>query len=119
MRGFNVSNNQVNGSGDNLVEQSRPLLQVEDIREATGGDCGPSRCTGFRVLRGGYAGVLGAIPNWPGCFGTCAEAGQACMAHARRCPAPARPPSIHAGSMSMGHVISFPEGSRRVFAARW
>jgi type IV secretion system protein VirD4 len=38
VRGFNVSNNQVNGSGDNLVEQSRPVLQVEDIREATGGE---------------------------------------------------------------------------------
>lgn len=38
VRGFNVSNAQVNGSGDNLVEQSRPLLQVEDIRQATGGD---------------------------------------------------------------------------------
>lgn len=38
VRGFNVSNSQVNGSGDNLVEQSRPLLQVEDIRAATGGD---------------------------------------------------------------------------------
>ena len=37
VRGFNVSNNQVSGSGDNLVEQARPLLQVEDIREATGG----------------------------------------------------------------------------------
>lgn len=38
VRGFNVSNSQVNGSGDNLSEQSRPLLQVEDIRAATGGD---------------------------------------------------------------------------------
>lgn len=38
VRGFNISNAQVNGSGDNLVEQSRPLLQVEDIRAATGGD---------------------------------------------------------------------------------
>jgi type IV secretion system protein VirD4 len=38
VRGFNVSNNQVNGSGDNLSEQSRPLLQVEDIRAATGGE---------------------------------------------------------------------------------
>lgn len=40
VRGFNVSNNQVNGSGDNLVEQARPLLQVEDIRRATGGEMG-------------------------------------------------------------------------------
>lgn len=38
VRGFNVSNSQVNGSGDNLVEQARPVLQVEDIRAATGGD---------------------------------------------------------------------------------
>lgn len=38
VRGFNVSNAQVNGSGDSLSEQSRPLLQVEDIRAATGGD---------------------------------------------------------------------------------
>jgi type IV secretion system protein VirD4 len=40
VRGFNVSNNQVNGSGDSLSEQSRPLLQVEDIRAATGGETG-------------------------------------------------------------------------------
>lgn len=32
VRGFSVSNAQVNGSGDSLAEQSRPLLQVEDIR---------------------------------------------------------------------------------------
>ncbi|WP_245414176.1 TraM recognition domain-containing protein [Nitratireductor sp. StC3] len=38
VRGFNVNTNQVSGSGDNLSEQSRPLLQVEDIRRATGGD---------------------------------------------------------------------------------
>jgi type IV secretion system protein VirD4 len=38
VRGFNVNQNQVNGSGDNLSEQSRPLLQVEDIRTATGGE---------------------------------------------------------------------------------
>ena len=38
VRGFNVNQNQVNGSGDSLSEQSRPLLQVEDIRAATGGD---------------------------------------------------------------------------------
>lgn|GEM_PF-1743186 len=49
VRGFNVSNNQVNGSGDNLGEQARPLLQVEDIREATGGETGllESRDSGF------------------------------------------------------------------------
>jgi type IV secretion system protein VirD4 len=38
VRGFNISNAQVNGSGDNLGEQSRPLLQVEDIRAATGAE---------------------------------------------------------------------------------
>lgn len=38
VRGFSVSNAQVNGSGDNLGEQARPLLQVEDVRLATGGD---------------------------------------------------------------------------------
>lgn len=38
VRGFNVNQNQVNGSGDNLSEQARPLLQVEDIRIATGGE---------------------------------------------------------------------------------
>lgn len=38
VRGFNVNMNQVNGSGDNLSEQARPLLQVEDIRVATGGE---------------------------------------------------------------------------------
>lgn len=38
VHGFNVNNNQVNGSGDNLAEQARPLLQVEDIRIATGGE---------------------------------------------------------------------------------
>lgn len=37
VRGFSVNNNQVNGSGDNLVEQARPLLQVEDVRAITGG----------------------------------------------------------------------------------
>lgn len=40
VRGFNVNNNQVNGSGDNLSEQARPLLQVEDIRAATGFESG-------------------------------------------------------------------------------
>lgn len=49
VRGFNVNNNQVNGSGDSLVEQSRPLLQVENIRAATGGETGllESRDHGF------------------------------------------------------------------------
>ncbi|SDD21495.1 type IV secretory system conjugative DNA transfer family protein [Belnapia rosea] len=49
VRGFNHNNNQVNGSGDNLSEQARPVLQVEDIREATGGELGllESRDWGF------------------------------------------------------------------------
>lgn len=49
VRGFNVNSNQVNGSGDNLVEQARALLQVEDIRRATGSESGllDSRDTGF------------------------------------------------------------------------
>jgi type IV secretion system protein VirD4 len=38
VRGFNVSASQVAGSGDNLVEQARPLLQVEDVRQATSGE---------------------------------------------------------------------------------
>lgn len=52
VRGFNVSQNQVAGSGDNLSEQARPLLQVEDIRAATGGDNAllESRDTGFFVV---------------------------------------------------------------------
>ena len=40
VRGFNVNQNQVAGSGDTLGEQSRPLLQVEDVRLATGGETG-------------------------------------------------------------------------------
>jgi type IV secretion system protein VirD4 len=49
VRGFNVNMNQVNGSGDSLSEQSRPLLQVENIRAATGGEGGllESRDHGF------------------------------------------------------------------------
>ncbi|MRI56589.1 type IV secretory system conjugative DNA transfer family protein [Methylobacterium sp. DB1607] len=52
VRGFNVNSNQVNGSGDNLVEQARPLLQVEDIRRATGGDFSllDARDSGFFVV---------------------------------------------------------------------
>ena len=37
-RRFSVSNAQVNGAGDNLGEQVRPLLQVDDVRALTGGD---------------------------------------------------------------------------------
>jgi type IV secretion system protein VirD4 len=49
VRSFNVNNNQVNGAGDSLFEQSRPLLQVEDIRAVTGGDKGllEARDSGF------------------------------------------------------------------------
>lgn len=52
VRGLNVNQNQVSGSGDNLAEQARPLLQVEDIREATGGETGllDSRDQGFFTL---------------------------------------------------------------------
>jgi len=52
VRGFSVNQNQVNGSGDNLSEQSRPLLQVEDIRAATGGEQAllESRDHGFFVV---------------------------------------------------------------------
>lgn len=38
VRGYSVSLAQVNGAGDNWSEQSRPLLQVQDIRAATGGE---------------------------------------------------------------------------------
>lgn len=49
VRGFNVSSSQVAGSGDNLVEQARPLLQAEDIRALTGGEMGllEARDSGF------------------------------------------------------------------------
>lgn len=52
VRGFNVNMNQVNGSGDNLSEQARPLLQAEDVRAATGGDHAllDSRDSGFFVV---------------------------------------------------------------------
>ena len=52
VRGFNVNSNQVNGSGDNLVEHARPLLQVEDIRRATGGETSllDARDWGFFVV---------------------------------------------------------------------
>lgn len=52
VRGFNVSNNQVSGSGDNLGEQARPLLQVEDIRAATGGESAllDARDEGFFIV---------------------------------------------------------------------
>ncbi|AXE65553.1 hypothetical protein BBF93_15940 [Hyphomonas sp. CACIAM 19H1] len=57
VRGFNVSSAQVNGSDDTWSEQSRPLLQVEDIRAATGGDYGlpESRDWGFFTV---------AMPNF-------------------------------------------------------
>jgi type IV secretion system protein VirD4 len=52
VRGFNVNMNQINGSGDNLSEQARPLLQVEDIRIATGGETAllESRDQGYFVV---------------------------------------------------------------------
>jgi type IV secretory pathway TraG/TraD family ATPase VirD4 len=58
VRGFNVSSSQVAGSGDNLVEQARPLLQAEDIRALTGGELGllEARDSGFFSVE--YAGIL-------------------------------------------------------------
>lgn len=52
VRGFNVNQNQVNGSGDSLSEQARPLLQVEDIRAATGGEHAllDARDSGFFIV---------------------------------------------------------------------
>lgn len=52
VRGFNVNQNQVNASGDSLSEQSRPLLQVEDVRAATGGETAllESRDQGYFVV---------------------------------------------------------------------
>lgn len=49
---FNVSNSQLQGSGDNLPEQSRPLLQVEDIQTAVGGETAmlESRDEGYFVV---------------------------------------------------------------------
>lgn len=57
VRGFNVNMSQVNGSGDNLSEQARPLLQVEDIRAANGGEMGllESRDHGYFTV---------ALPNF-------------------------------------------------------
>ncbi|QXF12344.1 type IV secretory system conjugative DNA transfer family protein [Sphingopyxis terrae] len=40
VRSYSVNHAQVNGAGDNWSEQARPLLQVEDIRRATGGERG-------------------------------------------------------------------------------
>ncbi|WP_149541211.1 type IV secretory system conjugative DNA transfer family protein [Siccirubricoccus phaeus] len=74
VRGFNVSASQVAGSGDNLVEQSRPVLQVEDIREATGGEQAllDSRDHGFFTVdlpnfweRPGLAGYLRDVRGKP------------------------------------------------------
>lgn len=52
VRGFNVSASQVNGSGDNLVEQARPLLQVQDVRRATSDNASllDARDSGFFML---------------------------------------------------------------------
>lgn len=78
VRGFNVSSSQVAGSGDNLVEQSRPVLQVEDIREATGGEQGllDSRDWGFFTVdmpnfweRPELAGYLRDVRRKPDKFG--------------------------------------------------
>ncbi|HEV7248839.1 MAG TPA: TraM recognition domain-containing protein [Shinella sp.] len=74
VRGFNVNNNQVNGSGDNLSEQARPLLQVEDIRAATGFESGllESRDHGYFTVDMPYfwereemSGLLRDVRNKP------------------------------------------------------
>lgn len=78
VRGFNVNMNQVNGSGDNLGEQARPLLQVEDIRAATGGEHAllESRDDGFFIVdvpnyweRPEASGLLRDTREKPGRFG--------------------------------------------------
>lgn len=84
VRGFNVNNNQVNGSGDNLSEQARPLLQVEDIRAATGGDGGllESRDHGFFTVhmpnfweRPELSGMLRDVRTRPGKYDWMGPAG--------------------------------------------
>ena len=94
VRGFNVSNNQVNGSGDNLVEQSRPVLQVEDVRRATGGEMGllESRDHGFFTVempnfweRPEMGGMLRDVRGRPDKYAWLAN-----RPHAL--PAPQRPP---------------------------
>ncbi len=50
-RGFSVSTAQVNGSGDNLGEQVRPLLQVEDVRALTAGEQALLHCRDVGFFR--------------------------------------------------------------------
>lgn len=45
----NVNDNQVNGSGDDLSEQSCPLLQVEDIHAATGNEPSVAEAASLRT----------------------------------------------------------------------
>ena len=91
VRGFNVSNAQVNGSGDNLVEQARPLLQVEDVRRLTGGETAllESRDHGFFVVdlpnfweRTEMSGMLRDVTRKPDRYAWLAD-------RARALPAPA------------------------------
>ena len=86
VRGFNVSQNQVNGSGDNLSEQSRPALQVEDIRRATGGEGGllESRDNGFFTIdmpnfweRTEMSGMLRDVRTQPDKYGWLARRARA------------------------------------------
>lgn len=56
VHGFNVNSNQVDGSGGNLIEQARPMLQFDDILHATGGDTDilDAHDSGFFVFRTGH-----------------------------------------------------------------
>lgn len=74
VRGFSVNANQVNGSGDNLSERSRPLLQVEDVRVSTGGETAllESRDEGYFTVdlpcfwhRPALSGMLRDLRNKP------------------------------------------------------
>ncbi|TCI00595.1 type IV secretory system conjugative DNA transfer family protein [Roseococcus sp. SYP-B2431] len=98
VRGFNVSNNQVNGSGDNLSEQARPLLQVEDICEATGSETAllDSRDWGFFTVD---------VPNFwerPELSGYLRDVNQKPDKYAWLAKAPASLPPVAARSASQG-----------------
>jgi len=98
VRSFNVNMNQVNGSGDSLAEQSRPLLQVEDIRRATGGGKGllDSRDHGFFTVdmpefweRPEMSGYLRDVREKPGKYAWLGSTPRARLA----LPAPASAPT--------------------------
>lgn len=74
VKGFSLNNAQVSGSGDTWSEQARPLLQVEDIRRATGGEKAllESRDHGFFLVdlpefweRPEVSGMLRDVTNKP------------------------------------------------------